>query len=234
MSILNETYMSEEPEEYKKGSASFLGCHIDLSFRPLIPRVETEFWVERIVSDIQKKKERPLKILDIFSGSGCIGIAVLKHIPNAHVDFGEKNEDFIKQITKNLELNDITKDRATVIQSDVFEDIPGSYDYIFANPPYISRENKNLVQKSVLEWEDESTYFAAENGLFYIKKLLDEASKHLNIRGKMYVEFDSWQKPHIEQYAEKVGHRQGGARWEDIKFLRDQYRRWRVFIVKNM
>lgn len=217
--------MSQEPEEYKKGSTSFLGCHIDLSYRPLIPRVETEFWVMRAIRDIQKKKERPLRILDIFAGSGCIGIALLAYIPNAHVDFGEKNERFVEQITKNLRLNNIAGDRATVIQSDVFEHIPGSYDYIFANPPYIARERRGVVQKSVLEWEDESTYFANDSGLFYIKKLLGEASQHLNAKGKMYSEFDSWQKPHIKQYALEKG-------WENVEFLRDQYRRWRLVLVQ--
>lgn len=226
MYIVCQCCMTEQPEEYKKGNTSFLGCHIDLSYRPLIPRVETEFWVGRVIADIQKKKERPLRVLDIFAGSGCVGIAVLTRLPSAHVDFAEKNKKFVEQIKKNLELNDFSNDRSRVIASDIFENISGTYDYIFANPPYIARQNKDTVQKSVLEWEEESTYFAEDDGLFYIKKLLDEASRYLAPKGKMYIEFDSWQKPHIEQYAEKIG-------WKKIEFWRDQYKRWRVVGVSS-
>lgn len=225
--------MSEKPEEYKKGSTSFLGCHIDLSYRPLIPRAETEFWVGQAIRDIQKKKERPLRVLDIFAGSGCIGIALLSHLPSVHVDFGEKNEKFVGQIRKNLKLNDLEDSRAHVIQSDIFQKISrtpclpaGTYDYIFANPPYIARARKDTVQKSVLEWEDENTYFAEDGGLFYTKKLLDEARTHLAPRGEMFIEFDPHQKPHIKQYAEKTN-------WGKIEFRRDQYRRWRVVVVQQ-
>ncbi len=73
-----------EPTEYSKGFCRFLGCKIDLSFKPMIPRLETEFWVKkaikRIKSQKSKVKSQSLKILDIFAGSGCIGISILKNI----------------------------------------------------------------------------------------------------------------------------------------------------------
>ena len=95
---------SGEPLDYVIGWREFLGCKIDLSGKPLIPREETEFWVERVVKDLKAKSEK-LKALDLFSGSGCIGLAVLKHCPNIKMIFGEKDPKLCKQIKKNLKLN---------------------------------------------------------------------------------------------------------------------------------
>ena len=106
--------MDNFPKEYKRGYTNFAQCKIDLSMRPMIPRKETEFLVKKAIKGIKDVGDK--RILDIFAGSGCIGIAILKHIKNSRVDFVEIDANLIKQIKINLKLNKIKPNRYKVIQ----------------------------------------------------------------------------------------------------------------------
>lgn len=215
-----------EPIDYIIGNKLFLNCTIDLSQKPLIPRQETEFWVEKV---IQKIKEGggvngEVKCLDLFAGSGCIGISILHNITQSYVDFGEFNKKFIEQIKYNLNLNNIDKKRVKVIKSNVFENIKDKYNYIFANPPYISHEKTKDVQNSVLNFEPHNALFSKENGLFFIKKLLNEAYGFLLQKGILFIEFDSWQKIYIEELLKL-------SKFKKVNFMKDQYNKWRVVVL---
>ncbi len=207
-----------EPVDYVIGFTDFLGAKIDLSFRPLIPRQETEFWVEKAIQGMPAKK---LRILDLFAGSGCIGISLLKNLPDSTVDFGEKDPELVLQIKKNIAINNIAAERARVFETDVFQNIPKEkYDYIFANPPYISHDKKDQVADSVIKNEPLTALFADDDGLFFIKKLLNESPDFLAPEGKLFIEFDAWQKEKIEELLTKTKF-QG-------EFWKDQFNKWRV------
>ena len=121
--LLDKKYKGQEAKEYFSdlerlkegvhldyilGESDFLHCKISLHKCPLIPRVETEYWVEKAISDIKKASKGSIKILDIFSGSGCIGVALLKHLKNSYVVFAEVREDLIETIRENIEINEET------------------------------------------------------------------------------------------------------------------------------
>src|SRR3989344_4016913 len=141
-----------EPLGYVIGFTDFLGCKIDVSKKPLIPRPETEFWtqgaIEKIYSDSRSFGNRSIRVLDIFAGSGCIGISIMRQIKGLHVTFAEKAEKLIKQIKTNCKLNNIPKTQYKVIQSDIFLNVKGRFDYIFANPPYIPKNRKISKKKN--------------------------------------------------------------------------------------
>ena len=213
-----------EPLDYIIGSRPFLGCSIDLSMHPLIPRTETEFWVENAIDEISKiSSDKPITGLDIFAGSGCIGIALLRHLPNMSVDFSEKEKNICTQIKKNISINDIEAKRASVIRSDVFTKISKSYDYIFANPPYIDPSSKETVQDSVLKWEPHAALFAKNAGLDFIETLIETAHLHLNPGGKLFIECSPEQQPLLSSY----------VRGQDLQheFWKDQYDKYRVMKV---
>jgi len=214
-----------EPLDYIRGFCEFLGCKIDLSQKPMIPRPETEFWLKKAIKSINQAG-RKIVCLDVFAGSGCIGIAVLKNCPELcrGAVFGEIDKNLIKQIKLNLKINKIPVKRYKVIQSDIFEKIKGKYDYIFANPPYIAEKRKHLVQRSVLDFEPHRALFGGKDGMFFINKLLKDAKKYLNKNGKIYLEFDSFQKKIIEKLLKQFGYKK-------FKFYKDQFRKWRWVVV---
>lgn len=234
--------MEGEPLDYVIGFTEFLGCKIDLSKKPLIPRPETEFWVkgaiDNICSNSRGRENRSIRVLDIFSGSGCIGITILKYVKNAKVVFAEKDKKALGQIKINLKINNmlIRENKRivkySIIHSDIFENLkskiinPKSFDYILANPPYIPTTRKNKIQKSVLKYEPKSALFGGKDGLLYIRKFLAKAKNFLNPNGKIFMEFDSSQKKQIEKLLEKFNYKN----WE---FNKDQYGKWRFIRIET-
>src|SRR3990167_2620857 len=91
-----------EPYEYVFGHVDFLGAHIDLSLRPMIPRYETAFWVEKAIKEL-KEKDKALRLADTFSGAGNVALAPLTHLPSATVDISELDPLLKEQIEINLE-----------------------------------------------------------------------------------------------------------------------------------
>lgn len=222
-----------EPVDYLIGFVEFARCKIDLLSHPLIPRPETEHWILQAIHDIQSSPRFGLGVprpnlgprcLDIFAGSGCVGVAVLLHIPRARVDFAEKERKLLKQIRINLKKNSIDARRAHILQSDIFSNVKRKYDYIFANPPYVAISRWKSVQYSVARYEPKKALIAGKDGLLYIKRFLKEAKKHLNSEGKIYLEFDSPQKKEIDELLKKLGY----SSWQLHK---DQYNKYRFAVV---
>lgn len=246
--------------DYLIGFVEFAGCKIDLSFKPFIPRPETEYWVEKSIEEIKYKiparhatrqqlrssgrvvdgqntrypsampckalRAGKIQALDMFAGSGCIGTAVLKHIPQAHVDFAENEKKFLQQIHLNLRKSRISKKRFRIVQSNIFSGVSLKYDYIFANPPYVAESRRKTVQPSVLKHEPGQALFAGKDGLKYIRRFLKEAKTCLKPSGTMYLEFDSPQRKEINGLLKKYNY----SSWQ---FYKDQYKKWRFVVVEN-
>ncbi len=219
----------------------FNGAKIDLSKFPVLPREETEFWVKKVLKGLRtfslrsknldfslrselKKEKKKLKILDLFSGTGCIGIAILKNIKNSLVDFGDIDNGALEQIEINLKLNKINPKRTRIIKTDIFSKIQGKYDLILANPPYVAKERLNEVQFLVKENEPKMAWYGGKRGMVYILKFLKEAKNFLKKYGKIYFEFDPLQRKEIEIILKKGNY----------KFYLIKRPIWEIEILENM
>jgi release factor glutamine methyltransferase len=220
-----------EPLDYIIGWKDFLSCCIDLSKRPLIPRVETEHWVEKFIlhfSHDREKNANPL-ILDIFAGSGCVGIAVLKHIPESRVDFADISKAALEQIEISCKLNQIDIARYNIIHGDIFQRqncmksdfMQLGYDYILANPPYVAEEGSFArLEKSVASYEPHGALFGGNDGLDVVRRFLDEAPNHLKSGGKIIMEHDDTQREELEKILRE------NTFFKPL-FGKDQYGKWR-------
>ena len=197
--------------------AEFLGCKIDLSSRPLIPRPETEYWTERFIDSISNHS---FKILDAFAGSGCIGIAVMSKMPKAQVDFAEIDPAHVLQIKSNIKLNGLTGRRHKIYKTNILKNT-SAYDFILANPPYLKKED---LVRGITEFEPKRALVGGKDGLSHIRRLLGQARGHLSPGGSLWMEFHSKQKNKINELARHFG-------YTHTSFKKDQYGKWRYVIL---
>ena len=202
------------PLGYIIGFVPFLGCKIDVSRRTLIPRPETEYWVEQVLNTLPVAWNG--LVCDVFAGSGCIGVAIVTRRPQCRAVFLDNDTTAIEQVQKNIELNDIG-DRATALRSDMFASVDPKqqFDYIFANPPYVSADSTR-VEKSVLEYEPHTALFAEQQGFGLIQKTIEQSKQYLQEDGVLVIEHDPEQVDKLHRVAKKEG-------WDTITTYKDQY-----------
>lgn len=206
---------SGEPLAYVIGWTSFVHAKIWLDSKPLIPRHETEFWVEKTISEINQRLEvQPmvLRILDLCAGSGCVGVAVLKNIQNIKVDFAEIDETHHATIKKNILENGIDFNRTKIFGGNLFENISEKYDFILSNPPYIDPKLSGRIQESVKTHEPDIALFGGTDGMEIIEKIILDAPKYLNPGGILYIEHEPEQTkkiklltPNVENFKDQYG-----------------------------
>jgi release factor glutamine methyltransferase len=196
-----------EPLAYVIGFVPFLGTQIYLDSNPLIPRVETEYWVEQAINVIKERNLGPVRILDLCAGSGAIGIALLRHLPDAEVDFAEIDRMHHMTILKNLEENHIDQRRAHVFGGDLFEKVTGTYDFILTNPPYLDPELQTRVEESVLVHEPGGALWGGRQGLALIGDIIRDAQGHLSRGGIIFIEHEPEQVEAIHESARLHGYR---------------------------
>ena len=196
------------PLAYLIGTIPF--AHLQISIEPplLIPRSETEEWICNLIQRMRTLVNQKLTILDLCTGSGVIALALAKAFPQATVYATDISEQALVVAEKNAKLNGITT--ITFLKSDLFENLENKkFDFIVANPPYISHEEWLHLDPSVRIWEDYKALVALDNGLALIKKIIDCAPYFLNKNsfvypfGQLYIEIGNQQAGLVQNYMEK-------------------------------
>lgn len=206
-----------EPLEYVLGWTDFLGAAIDLSFRPMIPRFETAFWVQRAIDELKSRNDKEvLRVADTFAGAGNVAVAILTQLPNAVVDISELDPNLVPQIKKNILLNGIDPKRTRVMSSSALDGLVGLYDAIFAVPPYVPYEALPELDPEMIHFEPHLAFFAHENGHEFHRILIHHAWELLHDGGTLYMEADMDHNDAIRDLVK-------GTPWSSLEFWPDPY-----------
>jgi release factor glutamine methyltransferase len=193
-----------EPLAYVIGEIPFMNAKISLDSHPLIPRTETEYWVDKVIQTMQGSPLSKIEVLDLCAGSGCIGIAVLLNVPQATVDFAEIEERHHETIIKNLRENGVGDGRATVLGGDLFERVDHTYDFILSNPPYIDPA-LDRSEEGVRAHEPHTALFGGVHGIEFIERIIADAPLHLRAGGFLYIEHEPEQVGRLQELAHMHG-----------------------------
>ncbi|MDE3185427.1 MAG: peptide chain release factor N(5)-glutamine methyltransferase [Bacteroidota bacterium] len=178
--------LQHKPVQYVLQEAWFYKMKFFVNGNVLIPRPETEELVEWIINDASK----PTNIIDIGTGSGCIGIALKKELPRANVTAIDRSEKALEVAKINsIELNaEINFLQINFLKEEEWKSLQ-KYDLIVSNPPYIPIKEKEKLAKNVTEYEPGLALFVENNDPYIFYKKIAEFSKtHLKSNGKIYVE----------------------------------------------
>lgn len=189
---------AHKPLQYVLGETEFYGYKFFVNPAVLIPRPETEYLVEKIIAEIGSAES----VLDIGTGSGAISISLKKELPQLQVSALDVSADALVTAKRNAEYNGVEID---FYQSDIFSNCTKRYDLIVSNPPYIPQHEYAGLSKEILQHEPPSALLAEENGLYFYRKILTEASNHLNKNGRIYLEIGYNQSAAIKKIAENMG-----------------------------
>ena len=178
---------NHKPIQYILNNTEFCDMRLNLYSNVLIPRPETEELVHWIIKDTDNPSNH---ILDIGTGSGCIALALKKHLPQSTVDATDYSASILKTAEKNAKKNNLD---INLFELDILSQafLNKEYDVIVSNPPYVTENEKSKLQPSILKYEPEKALFVPDNNpLLFYKAIAIFAQKHLYAGGRLYLEIN--------------------------------------------
>ncbi len=175
-----------EPLQYITGLQEFFKLEFEVTPDVLIPRPETEIIVET-ARELLRDEARPF-MADIGTGSGCIVISLLNELPEARAVAADTSPLALRVARRNAERHGVI-DRLMLMESDCLSALEpaGQFSLIASNPPYISDNERNAMQREVL-YEPAAALFAGPDGLAIIRRLLRDSSLFLQREGYLVFE----------------------------------------------
>ena len=201
--------LAGEPVQYVTGMARFNVLLIKVSPAVLIPRPETEELVQKINSSLLchscegmcgsvesigggSNRQKPLRIWDIGTGSGCIAIALAKRFPDAEVIAFDVSDEALQIAKENAESNGV---KVTFVHDDVLHPQSDYFnqpvDLVVSNPPYVCDSERAAMEANVLDWEPETALFVPDDDpLRFYRQILALAKTQLNPEGQVWFEIN--------------------------------------------
>ncbi len=187
--------MQHEPVAYLVGKREFYGLDIAVDQRVLIPRPETELLVDAVIDYITMREEQPVVVADVGTGSGAIALAIALNCPTAQIFAIDLSADALAVARGNVERLD-SQGQITLLQGDLLAPLYARnghesitrIDMIVANLPYIRSDAYQQLMSDVRDYEPQLALEAGPEGLDAITRLLQQAPRHLNPHGLIFLE----------------------------------------------
>jgi len=219
-----ERLNNNEPIQYILGETEFYGRRFLVNDSVLIPRPETEELVKYIVDKNQfPVTNNQLQILDIGTGSGCIAISLAKELPNFKVTAYDISEKALETAKKNAELNkaDVNFEKVNILKPSFINSLIHSFNIIVSNPPYVTKQEIDRMQKNVLDFEPHLALFVEDSEpLIFYKAIANFAFNNLTNNGLVAVEINEA----LGEETAEVFRRKGFSEVEIIKDIHQKDR----------
>ena len=185
------------PIQYITNNQEFMGYDFYVNENVLIPRPDTEVLVLEvieIVRKLKKNKEEFVKVLDLCTGSGAIGISIKKVLnDDVIVTCSDISKDALKVVEINSQKNSAN---INIIHSDLFNNIYEKFDIIVSNPPYIEKNVIKTLSKEVQK-EPIIALDGGIDGMMFYKKIIEKSKDYLNKGGFVAFEIGYNQKESV-------------------------------------
>lgn len=194
--LINKNINEDTPLSHLVGFDYFYDRKFKVTRDVLSPRIETEELIYKVLEYIKKSKKDFFRILDLCTGSGIIAITLKKEIVEKYTEIvaSDISEKALSIAIENANNNNAN---ITFIKSDLFDNISGKFDLIISNPPYISYKDKITIKDSVLNYDPHLALFAEEDGIYFYRKIIENAVHYLSKDGVIFFEIGYDQKEKI-------------------------------------
>lgn len=209
-----------EPAAYLIGEWSFCDITLDVNASVLIPRIDTEVIAERAVA-VGRRMAPGCRILDLCTGSGCIGLVIAAHVAGSRVVLADWSEDALTVARGNVRRNKLNN--VVCVRANALEAPPeqlGNFDIIVSNPPYIRSADIAKLDSSVRDFEPHIALDGGEDGLNFYRSIIGRWKSLLRPGGMMIFEVGYDQADAVEQLMVEHG-------LQNIDTLADTQNIWR-------
>ena len=182
-----ERRQQKEPLAYITGRKEFFGLDFVVNQHVLVPRTETELIVETVINYFNECQSATLKIVDIGTGSGVIGVSLSHNLSFCDVLCTDISPEALLVAQKNAEIHNVEK--VTFLEGDLLSPVHEKQDVILSNPPYIPSDRISHLQDEV-QREPIIALDGGDDGFKIIERLLLQSSKKLNNPGLILIEID--------------------------------------------
>jgi release factor glutamine methyltransferase len=197
-----------EPLQYLIGNQEFWGLEFKVTPDVLIPRPETELIIEAALAHVQDRN-RPVRIVDLCTGSGCIAVSLAKELTSAHVIATDASENALAVARENARYHSVA-DRIRYLEGDLFGpleelDIRGQIDIMVSNPPYVRAGDLPTLQPEVKDYEPLMALVAGPEGTEMAKRIIQLTPEYLKKNGALIMEMGLGQAEALTRMAETTG-----------------------------